>query len=141
MKNYILIFIAIISAIINVACTEQNNADNFVGTYSVNTVQNVTWGNASATLTDHGFFRITKISASRVQVSGYFNTTGKVVGSNIYLKSYTDSDANGSLTISFGAGTLNGNVLTISSIQSGQLAENGIFYPFHSTGKHTCVKQ
>jgi len=142
MKKHILIFVAIISlAIINVACSEQNDADNFVGTYSVSTVQNVTWGNASATLTDYGVFRITKISSSRVQVSGYFNTTGKVVGSNIYLKSYTDSDANGTSTIDFGTGTLNGNVLTITSTQSGQLGENGVYYLFHSTGNHTCVRQ
>ena len=142
MKKHILIFVAIISlAIINVACSEQNDADNFVGTYSVSTVQNVTWGNASATLTDYGVFRITKISSSRVQVSGYFNTTGKVVGSNIYLKSYTDSDANGTSTIDFGTGTLNGNVLTITSTQSGQLGGNGVYYFFHSTGNHTCVRQ
>ena len=77
---------------LNIACSEQNDADNLIGTYSVSTVQNVIWGNASTTLTDHGVLRITKISASCVQLSGYFNTTGKVVGSNIYLKSYTDSD-------------------------------------------------
>lgn len=126
---------------LNIACSEQNDADNLIGTYSVSTVQNVTLGNASTTLTDHGVLRITKISASCVQLSGYFNTTGKVVGSNIYLKSYTDSDANGTSTIEFGVGTLDGDVLTITSSQSGQLGQNGVYYPFHSTGKHTCVKQ
>lgn len=123
------------------SCSKTDDADAFVGRYSVSTVENVIWGGSSGTVTDNGTLTITKISSSQVQTSGYFNTVGEVVGSNLYLESRTTSDSSGTLTIVFGTGVLNGNVLTLSSTMSGRLANNGVLYPFNSTAQHTCIKQ
>ena len=80
--------------LLNNACTkiEDDEADLFVGTYTVSTIENVIWGGSSGTLTDNGIFRISKVSSNRVRVSGYFNTYGNVIGSSLYLDSYTSSD-------------------------------------------------
>ena len=130
------LFIAVLSS-----CTKTNNAEAFAGRYSVSTVENVTWGGSSGTLTDNGTLTITKVSPNRVQTSGYFNTFGEVVGNNLYLESKTTTDSSGTLTIVFGTGTLNGNVLTLTSTMTGRLADHGIMYPFNSTAQHTCIKQ
>lgn len=141
MKHFFSIIALTLCVVLNTACTKEDDADAFVGTYSVSTIQNATWGGSSATLTDNGVLRITKVSATRVQTTGYFSTFGEIVGSNIYLESKTETDSNGSLTIVFGVGVLNGNVLTLSSTMSGRLGENGVYYPFYSTAQHTCIKQ
>lgn len=115
----------------NIACSKEDDADAFVGTYSVSTIENATWGGWSGTLTDNGVLYITKVSSTRVKATGYFSTTfGEVVGSNLYLESKTTSDSAGTLTIVFGVGVLNGNVLILSSTMSGRLGENGVYYPF-----------
>ena len=123
------------------SCSKNGGVDAFVGRYSVSTVENVTWGGSSGTLTDNGTLTIMKVSSNQVQVSGYFNTFGKVVGSKLYLESKTTSDSSGTLTIVFGTGVLDGEVLTLSSTMSGQLASQGVLYPFYSTAQHTCIKQ
>ena len=130
-----------ICVVLNTACTKEDDADAFVGTYSVSTIENATWGGFSTTLTDNGTLRITKVSDNRVHVSGYFNTYGSAVGNCLYLESYTTSDSSGSLTIVFGTASLNGTVITLSSTTSGSLKYQGISYPFHATSRHTCIKQ
>lgn len=123
------------------SCSKNDGADAFVGRYSVSTVENVTWGGSSGTLTDNGTLTITKVSSNQVQTTGYFNTFGKVVGSKLYLESTTNSDSSGTLTIVYGTGVLDGDVLTLTSTMSGKLASNGILYPFYATAQHTCIKQ
>lgn len=126
---------------VSTSCSKKDDADAFVGSYSVSTVENVTWGGSSGTVTDNGTLTITKVSSNRVQTSGYFNTFGEVVGSSLYLESKTSTDSSGTLTIVFGTGILNGNVLSLTSTMSGRLASNGVLYPFYSTAQHTCIKQ
>ena len=123
------------------SCVKTNNADAFVGTYSVSTIEHVTWGSDSGTLTDNGTFIITKVSSSRIQVSGYLNTFCDVVGNSLYLESYTTSDSYGRLTIVFDTGVLKGNVLTLPSTTTGQLKYNGVPYPYHASTQMTCIKQ
>ena len=41
----------------------------------------------------------------------------------------------GYMTTSFGPATLSGNVLTMTATSTGQLGQNGKFYPFRSTQK------
>ena len=136
------LFIALtVATIILTSCTKTNNADVFVGLYNVSTIENITWGNDSGTLTDNGSFVITKLSSSRIQVSGYINTFGEINGNKLYLESYTTSDSNGTLTIVFETGTLDGNVLILPSTTTGQLKHQGIFYPYRATTKMTCIKQ
>ncbi len=123
------------------SCTKENNADAFVGIYNVSVVENVTWGNSSGTLTDSGVLSITKVSGSRVKLSGFISTYGEVTGSSIYLESSTASDASGTITTVFGTGILSGNVLSLSATSTGQLKSNGVFYPFTSFDRFTCIKQ
>ena len=122
------------------SCSKTYNADAFVGRYSVSTVENATWGSWSGTLTDNGTMTITAISSNKIQTSGYFNTTGRVVGTKLYLESKTTTDSSGTLTIDFGTGVLDGDVLSLTSTMSGQLRDHGVLYPFYSTARHTCIK-
>ena len=41
----------------------------------------------------------------------------------------------------FGTGTLNGNVLTFTCTTSGQLAYQGVMYPYYSNAQMTCIRQ
>lgn len=138
-KTLLLSFVVLLT--IATSCSKANNADAFVGQYAVSTIENVTWGNDSGTLTDNGIFTITKLSSSRIQVSGYINTFGEVIGNSLYLESYTTSDSSGELTIVFETGVLKGNVLTLQSTTTGQLKYHGVLYPFYSTARMTCIKQ
>ena len=144
-KNILLVIIFAICIIMCTSCKKdketQGNAAAFVGTYSVSTVEYATWGNSSATLTDTGELKISMISGNRVSTSGYFNTNGTVVGNCLYLESEYSSDSYGHLTTVFGTGTLNGNVITLSTTTSGQLKYEGVMYPFYATSDHTCIKQ
>ena len=139
MRKYILGILLLVCVGLNTACTKigDDEADAFVGTYTVSTVENVTWGGSSGIITDNGVLRISKLSANRVKVSGYFDTYGNVIGSSIYMDSYTSSDYTGTSTIVFGVGVLNGNVLTLTSTMNGVL--DG--YSFFATASHTCIKQ
>jgi hypothetical protein len=139
MKKYIWRILLLSCVLLNNACTkiEDDEADLFVGTYTVSTIENVTWGGSYGTVTDNGIFRISKVSSNRVRVSGYFNTYGNVIGSSLYLDSYTSSDYAGSSTIVFGTGFLNGNILNLTSTTNGFL--DG--YAFFSSAKHNCIKQ
>lgn len=142
MKRIILAtFMCLTCLFIGSSCTKENNADAFVGIYNVSVVENVTWGNSSGTLTDSGVLSITKVSGSRVKLSGFISTYGEVTGSSIYLESSTASDASGTITTVFGTGILSGNVLSLSATSTGQLKSNGVFYPFTSFDRFTCIKQ
>lgn len=123
------------------SCSKDGNADAFVGTYNVSTVENVTWGNDSGSLTDTGVLTIVKVSKNRVRTSGYFSTEGEVNGNNVYFESMSASDSYGHTTTVFGTGTLNGNVLFFTCTSSGQLAYNGVLYPYYSTAQMTCIRQ
>ena len=123
------------------SCSKDGNADAFVGTYNVSTVENVTWGNDSGSLTDTGVLTIVKVSKNRVRTSGYFSTEGEVNGNNVYFESMSASDSFGHTTTVFGTGTLNGNVLFFTCTSSGQLAYNGVLYPYYSTAQMTCIRQ
>lgn len=46
--------------------------------------ENDRWGSDSGTLTPTGTFYISKVSANRVQVTGYINTYGEVNGKTVY---------------------------------------------------------
>lgn len=120
---------------------EENDTDLFVGRYSVSVTQYVVWGGSSGTLTDSGVLRISKVSSTKVKTTGYFHTTGEVVGSTIYFESMYASDSAGYFTTTFDAATLNGNVLTFKTHRSGQLEYGGIMYPYRSTDNFTLIKQ
>ena len=93
MRIYLLLFFVVLIGLAS-SCTKTGNADAFVGRYSVSTIENITWGNDSGTLTDYGNIDITKVSSSRIQVSGYFNTFGEVSGNNLYLESLKSDGGN-----------------------------------------------
>lgn len=140
MKKLTIVLCALLLAV-TTSCTKDGNADAFVGTYNVSTVENVTWGNDSGSLTDTGVLTIVKVSKNRVRTSGYFSTEGEVNGNNVYFESMSASDSYGHTTTVFGTGTLNGNVLFFTCTSSGQLAYNGVLYPYYSTAQMTCIRQ
>ena len=130
-----------IQKVIATSCTKEGNADAFVGVYNVSTVEHVTWGNDSGSLTDTGVLIITKVSKNRVKTSGYFSTDGEINGNNVYFESISASDPAGHTTTVFGTGILSGNVLSFTCTSSGQLAYNGVMYPYYSTAQMTCIRQ
>ena len=113
-----------------------NLADKFLGTYSISAIEHVVWGNDSGTLTDTGTLTISKISETQVEARGFFNCVGEIANDAIYFKSIRVSDSAGYMTTSFGPATLSGNVLTMTATSTGQLGQNGKFYPFRSTQKN-----
>lgn len=144
MKQILLFFTLLWGFSVLTSCSELETtdaADAFVGSYNVSVVENVVWGYDSGTINDNGMFVITKLSANRIQVRGYISTEGEVVGSSVYLEGSSSSDSAGYLTTSYGVGTLNGNVLTFTANQTGQLASNGVLYPFRNTSYFTAIKQ
>ena len=140
MKKLVVVLFTLLLAVAT-SCSKMDNADAFVGIYNVSTIEHVTWGNDSGSLTDTGVLSITKISKIRVRTSGYFSTEGEVNGNNVYFESMYATDSSGHTTTVFGTGTLNGNVLSFTCTSSGQLAYQGVMYPFYSTAQMTCIKQ
>ena len=128
----------------NIGISENNisidDADAFVGVYSVSIVENIIWGNSSGTINDNGTIRITKLSANRVQIDGYISTQAEISGTSIFLKGSTYSDDTGYFTTSYGTGTLNKNILTFTAYQTGQLASNGTLYPYRNTSYFTATR-
>ena len=123
------------------SCNKQDDADAFVGTYSASATSTVTWGGMTYSNATTGTMQITKISANRVQTSGWFNTFGEVVGNAIYLESCSHNASDFQVTNVFGVGALNGNVLTFSCSTSGKTLSYGTWYPYYSSSQHTCIKQ
>lgn len=141
MRKLISIAGCLLFVVFATSCSKMDNAEEFVGTYNVSTVEHVTWGNDSGSLTDTGVLTITKVSKNRVKTSGYFSTEGEINGNNVYFESMSASDSYGHTTTVFGIGTLNGNVLSFTCTSSGQLAYNGVMYPYYSTAQMTCIRQ
>lgn len=137
-------FVAVLLTLFFTSCSKESlsdDADAFVGTYSVSVVEYVVWGAASATLTDTGTLMITKISSNRVQTSGYFRTQGEVVGKTVYFEAMHSSDSEGYLEDVFGPATLSGNVITVTGKTTGQLKDNGKLYPYRRTSEITMIRQ
>ncbi len=135
--------ILVISSFLLVSCSGdlgQEASDRFVGTYSISVTEYVVWGNDSGTLTNTGTLTITKISDTQVRASGFFYDTGEIANSAIYFESIKSSDSSGYMTTTFGPATLSGNVLTLTATSNGQLASNGVLYPFRSTQQITGIR-
>lgn len=144
MKHSLSLFLGVLSLTLSFSCTKiesDDPADAFVGTYNVSVVENVVWGYDSGTLNDNGTFMISKLSANRVQVRGYISTEGEIVGSMIYFEGSKSYGSEGYFTTSYGPGTLSGNVLTFTANQTGQLASNGVLYPYRNSSYFTAIKQ
>ena len=118
----------------------KDEADEFVGTYSVNITEYVTWGYDSGTLTDSGTLYIDKVSSNSVKTRGIINTTGRIVGSFIYLDAIYSSDSSGYINTTFSSAMLVGNTLTITGNSTGQLKYNGTLYPYSSNQRITATK-
>lgn len=118
-------------------------ADAFVGYYEVSTIENVTWGSSSGTINNTSEMYIDKLSSNRVQAYGYISTEGEIVGNKVYFEPHSITDSKyGYLNYVYDEGVLNGNVLTLSSVMTGQLSEKeyGTKYPVRSTIKIIAIK-
>lgn len=133
-----------LAGLLFISCSKdsiKDDADAFVGTYSVSTIEQVVWGSASATLTDTGTITITKISSNRIQTNGFFSTQGEVVGKTVYFEAMHSSDSAGYLDDVFGPATLSGNVITVTGNTTGQLKDNGKLYPYRRTSQITMIRK
>lgn len=129
-----------------VSCSKEpvksDDADAYVGTYSVSIIENVVWGNDSGTLNDNYTMRIEKISSNKVKlISDFIYEEADVVGNIIYIPGDTFSDSSGYYTRSYSQGVLSGNVLTVTRYHTGQLASYGVLYPYRSTATITAIKK
>ncbi len=147
-KNLLRIVVAMtIGSLTILACSKEENgfsegdADRFVGIYSISVTEQVVWGGDSGTITNTGVLTITKVSDTQVRATGFFNDIGEVANSAIYFESIKGSDSAGYMTTTFGPATLSGNVLTMTATSNGQLASNGVLYPFRSTQQITGIKR
>lgn len=134
-----------VCAAISISCSmEINNtddADAFVGTYTLTIVESVVWGGDSGTLNDNGTLRIEKISSNKVQIiSEFIYEQADVVGNMIYIPGGSFSDSAGYYTRSYSHGVLTGNVLTFTRYHTGKLASYGVMFPYSSTATFTAIK-
>lgn len=120
MRNVISVLLVVIAF---AGCTkvEQDDADKFVGTWSLALTSDMRWGYDRGVISENGTLRIQKKSADEVWVSGFYNTTATVSGNNLYLKAFSAQDAVGSLNYTFGAWTLSGSQMSVSVSESGYL--------------------
>lgn len=126
---------ALVASLFFISCAGpigKDEADEFVGTYSVHITEYVTWGYDSGTLTDSGTLYIEKVSSNSIKTTGMFRTTGRIVGSYIYLDAIYSSDSSGYLNTTFSSAMLIGNTLRITGNTTGQLKYNGTMYPYSS---------
>lgn len=140
-KNLHGLALLLLIIILITACKKQDDADAFIGTYSVSTTLTSTWAGMSHTNALSGTMDITKISANRVHTTGWISTFGEIVGNTIYFESYDYSEPEFTVTCVFGPGALNGNILTFNCTESGQIQSFGNWYNYYSTSQHTCIKQ
>ena len=146
MKKLLILFAVTLSAFIFLSCskglTTTDDADAFVGQYTLTIVENVVWGGDSGTLNDNGTLRIEKISSNKVQIiSEFIYEQADVVGNIIYIPGDSFSDNAGYYTRSYSNGLLTGNVLTFTRYHTGQLASYGVLYPYRSTATFTAIKR
>ena len=145
------ITLALLFILFPVSCVElstEDDADQFVGIYSMSITESVVWGSASGTLSSVGALTITKINASKIAVNAqygnngeFFRTTGEVSGNMLALEGISTQDSSGHITTTFSTAELNGNILTFYMYNGGTLKDNGIAYPYRSTSMITAIKK
>jgi len=140
-KNILPYLVLTIISVLITSCSREDDADVFVGVYNINTTTTATWGGVSNTYSYSGTLSIIKVSASRVKTQGWFNTYGDVNGNTIYFEPSVRNSSDYSVTETYNAGTLNGNVLTFSSVVNGIMRSNGTWYNYSSYSYHKGIKQ
>ena len=142
--RYIISCLLIIFTFVSCGKTEnqEEQADKFVGIYSISVVEHIVWGNDSGIINKNETLTIKKLSPTKVQVYGAgIYTTGEVSGYVIQLEGTYASDGSGYFTTTFGTGILSGNILKFTANHTGKLAYNGILYPYRNSIDYTAVKQ
>lgn len=137
MKHLAYIFILLGTCLLMSCSKEDFVTNSFIGTYSISVIQNVVWGNDSGTINDNGTLHITMISNNKVQLKGYITTQGVIRGKALYLEGNKVSDKEGNITTSYGVATLDGNILTFTAYQTGELSG----YSYRNTSYFTAIKQ
>ncbi len=132
--NKILTLICAALCLTSCAGLLEDEADAFVGTYSVSAYKTMYWGGDYGSLAKSGTLVISKISSERVEASGFFSASGNVVGGSVYFESSSEYYTNGEyINTSYSAATLSGNLLSVTITDTGQAMYNGRLYPFNNT--------
>ena len=139
-KIFYLFLVTTLLSLTSCSNNGMDDADAFVGYYTLSVIEDVVLGNDKGTLNDNGVIMITKISENKVKITGYITSEGEVSGSLLYIKGGYYSDESGYFTTSYGKGKLDGNILTFTANQTGQLKYNGIYYPYRNSSYFTAIK-
>lgn len=146
-----LILLPILSSCLGRSYVENRNisvripdvADAYIGIYDVSVIENVVWGDASATLSDSGTMRISKQESNRIMIAGFIATKATVTSDKAYLEPEHSDGSFGFLDVVYDVAEFDGTALVVYAVVTGQLAttENGMRYPYRSTQKYIAVKQ
>ncbi len=127
-----------IAAIFSYVCTscekesEIGSINDLVGTYHVELTEDIVWGNSSGTTHDSGTVVITHLYDNKVKLSGFISTQGEVIDGYLYLENQTHSDIYGYTSTTYKKAIFGAGIITIWANVTGQLASNGVLYPFSS---------
>lgn len=143
MKRFFIAFLMAAVAVV-ASCTKEvkvDPADQFVGDYQFVENYYVHWGSASYSSTLESKFRISKVSANEVQMTGAWNTIGTVHGDAVSFGVCPQSDSEGYVNYTFGTANLVGNQLFFTYVGTGSVRyNNGVSYPWESSGNVIATK-
>ena len=124
-------------ALLAIGCQtlSKDPADDIVGDYNYTDNYYLKWGGDAKSATYNGSFKLTKISANKVQMTGDWNTTGTITGSTIQFDFCPQTDSQGYCNYTFGAGIIGATNMTFSYTGTGyRTYTNGVSYPWNTSG-------
>lgn len=122
---------------------EPDSADMFVGTYSFSSTQYSKWGNLPILSSNYnGQFSISKVGSIDIKITGFFNGTGYISESLLYIDPKTVSDNAGTINWTYTPAHLSGDgILSFTINGQGELKENNIAYPYTCTMSVAATKE
>lgn len=141
MKRFLTFIFVTFTLLVSVSCSKTSRImDELVGTYYLTGSEYVTWGTSSGSIMVSDYITITATGDNTFQMTGYFNTTGTVIGERINFKNWMVSDYSGYLSYSIQSTNLIGGVMYLYASHMGQLKSNGISYPCNANYILTATK-
>ena len=115
--------------------TDDSPAKAFEGTYAMSVHETGTWGQSRVDDRYQAVVIIEKAGYDLVEVSGAFETFGRVDGNRLILEPVKSEDSHGTLTTSFVECQLVGNQLSMRVRQSGNIfsIHTGTFLNLNTT--------
>lgn len=140
-KPFTLLIATIAALALALSCSKRDDAQAFVGNYTVNIMESMTMFGQTKINYYNGRLVISKVSPTRVKVSGYLNTYGDVNGNTIYLEPTSDRTSDSSMDTVFEPGKLSFNVISFESMTVGQISNGRTTASMKAKGLWTAVKE